>query len=77
MTFRYGSGNHDRGLLELIVLTYEGWFYVILPQFRRKKHQEWRKIGGTKAVVYGVASRLLGFGFSVLMTAVIWLSLRD
>ncbi|SKA83980.1 hypothetical protein SAMN02745166_00968 [Prosthecobacter debontii] len=77
MTFRYGSSGHNRGLLELIVLTFEGWCYVISPQFRRKKHQEWRKTGGAKAVFYGVASRLLGFGFSLLMPAIVWFSQRD
>lgn len=69
---RIRSGG-DASLIGLIRLIAAGWHYVLSPSYRFKKHREWRKIAGTTGVIYGVASRLLAFGFSLLIPITAWL----
>ena len=70
---RISSGGYSGSLIGLIRLIAAGWHYVLSPSYRFKKHREWRQIAGTTGVIYGVASRLLAFGFSLLIPIMAWL----
>ncbi len=40
--------------LKVLEAMFAGWVCLFSPSFRRKKFQEWRKMGGGRAVAFGV-----------------------
>lgn len=70
---RINSRGYSGSLIGLFRLIAAGWCYVLSPSYRFKKHRGWRKTAGNMGVIYGVASRLLAFVFSLLIPITAWL----